>query len=153
MKKSILGTSKEEYRRKLNIYIAITVAVIVITVALNVVLTLLRTESTHAAFLAVNIIADIAAVWFTIFFVSNVIVIKKRLFSLAERSAAGETFTAEAESVSANTVRVSFFNCFEVVCTDGRKFYCAKNGALCVTAGMKATFTLVENILVEVEDE
>ena len=153
MKNNILGTSVEEYSKKLKKDLIIVTATALIIAAVNIVLCILRSEETHSVFLALNILTDIAAVWFIIFYVSMIITPRKKLLSLAKRIQVGEKVSNRIESVSVNTMRVCGLSCYEVICADNRRIYVSEKGKIRLDAGTKLTLTLVENIVVEVECE
>lgn len=150
---NIVGTSVEEYGKKIKKDIIIVTLIAVVAAVVSVVLCVLRTDKTHSIFLALNIVIDIAAAWFIIYFTSMVITPRKKLLSIAKRIPVGEKVTSRIESVSDNTMRVCGLNCFEVIFTDNRKVYVCENGKIRLNSGSELTFTLVENIVAEVECE
>ena len=152
MTTNILGTSVEKYGKKLKLNIITVAIVIVVAVAVNIVLCVLRSDATHAAFLALNIVVDIAAAWFTIYFVCTVIALRKKLLGIAKRIPNGEKFTCNVEHISENTICICGLNCFEVV-GENRRFYVCPKGNIRLEAGQTVALTLVDNIVAEVQGE
>lgn len=151
MKYDILGVPQAEYKKGIAVRIIICVAVAFVAVLANILLTVFRTDSTHVAFLIVNILSDVIAFCFIFFFVSTQILFRKKLYKLAVRS--GEKISGEITGISELTETVNGLECYEISLqdTDLKKVFLAKEGAVPYDLNGKVKVTIVDNIVVEAE--
>lgn len=149
---SILKMPKKAFWRRLVIKFSLCAAIIVLTVAVNICLTAMRSEQTHNAFLAANILSDIAAAWF-VYSCAELSLLpgyrKYRLFCKAEHS--GERITGSFIGFSEKQ-RYEKMNCVlaEFSC-DGerRKIFIAENTfEKSFREGIELTLTAADNIAV-----
>lgn len=153
MKYGILGVPLNDYIKGITVRIVISVAVCLVAVLLNILLTVFRTDSTHIAFLLINIIADIIAFCFVYFFVSTSILPRKRLYKLACREKDGKTFKGEITEISENIETVNGFDCYELTFqtdTTLKMFLINGSGVPSDLKG-KVKVTVVDNIVVAAE--
>ncbi len=151
MKQSILGSDMRLFTKKLNGEKSICIATLCVTVVLNVLLTFLRNDQNHSLMLWLNIVLDVAAGWFLIFYISCLIAPKQRLLRLfnGKRSAFEGTVTA----ISAETQRVRNVDCFTVTLTAGeteRQFFLPANTALSLKEKEYVQISAVSNIIVQI---
>lgn len=151
MKYEILGVSKSEYNKKIMARVIICIAVALVAVILNILLTVFRTDSTHTAFLVINIVADTVAFCFIYFFVSTQILFRKKLYKLSGKTSG--LVVGEIKEISNNTQTVNGLECYEVtVEAEGtRKVFLAKEGAVPSDLNGKVKLVLSDNIVVSAE--
>lgn len=149
----ILGKTENQYKKSITIRKLISVAVCFVAVLLNILLTVFRPDSTHIAFLLINIFADILAFCFVYFFVSTSIVPRIRLYKLACRVKDGKIFKGEITEISENIETVNGFDCNELTLqtdTTLKMFLINGSGVPSDLKG-KVKVTVVDNIVVTAE--
>lgn len=153
MSYSILGKTENQYKKSITIRKLISVAVCFVAVLLNILLTVFRTDSTHIAFLLINIFADILVFCFVYFFVSTSIVPRIRLYKLACRKDDGKIFKGEITEISENTETVNGFDCNELTLqTDtALKMFLINGSGVPSDLKGKVKVTVVDNIVVTAE--
>lgn len=147
---TLLNCDVKLYRKKLLRRKIIAIAVFLAAVILNVLLAVFRTDATHAAFLAVIIIADIACGWFLIAWYSFGISLQSVMLRLAS-SDKGLTQTVEGvvTEVSEDTQIVKKLQSYGVTVENGgesRVVFVVKDGGIKVEEGKSYTITTVQNI-------
>lgn len=152
MKYTLLDNkSVADVKKRISIHIAITLIAVLVAVSLNILLSIFRSETTHVAFLVINIMVDLFSLWFTVFIVDNVIAPERRLFRLYSRLEYGEKFDGKVINISEGYTRVCGISCYAVDLDGGRRIFVTGNNS--IKQGFVGTFTLVDNIVVEVTDE
>lgn len=153
---TVLGIEKTEYSKRLKIKTAVSFAALVLVILLNVLLCVFRTESTHTAFLIINIVSDVAAIWFVYFYIRVVFIPQKRLLGLSKREEYGQVLVGRIADISDKSKKVSGFDCYELKLSDGDRtvFLIADCNIPKEMCGEVKLHT-VDNIVVaaEVEDE
>lgn len=151
---TILGSGREEYRRRLDRKCMLLAAAGIAVLACNVLLVLLRTDGLHMVFLSVNVITDVLLVWAAIAMVHLVILPERRLLSLYRRGErSGRVSEGEVTEVAENTVCIQGFPCYCVQIRQGervREFYLIE-GSFSLRKGGKYSFGTVENIIYRAE--
>lgn len=145
MKQTILGMPPALYRQKLQQRRGLCIAVVVGTLALNILFTALRTDSNHNLMLFLNIAADISAGLFLLPFISLRILPQKRLLRLTQQ--ASETLLITIDKISPLTQRYMDIDCYPVS-GDKRTLFLPAN-TLVLTEQNTYTLSLVSNIIVE----
>lgn len=147
MRQNILGASAPIYRKKLIRHSVICVAVFMLTLALNILLTALRTPENHTLLLTVNILLDIGCGWFLLFFLSTGIIPRVRLLRLMQKE--HTKIRATLEKIAPEPVRYMNLDCRRI--TAGGHIFFLPAGAIKLTEGQQYCFYLTSNTVVEVE--
>lgn len=153
MKSTILGVPVEQYKKKINTDIVLITVLGIITVAVNILLTVFVSENTLIAFLFVNILLDIIVFCFIYFWISVRILPYKKLYKIAIRSSIGESLKGEVVSVTEQTETVNGLECYELTLNAKgiRKIFIAKEGAIYKDLSGIVELKMVDNIVVEAE--
>lgn len=146
MTRSVLGQSAHSYKKRLDRRIGLCIAVLVLTVGLNILFTALRTESSHTLMLILNIAADVFCGFLLLFIWDMHILPGLRLYRLFCRNR--ELLTGTVTKISQNTQRYMDIDCYTVTVDDRRVFLPAGTFSL---QQEHYTFSLVSNIIVEAE--
>ena len=152
---TVLGCDKQVYKKRLFIYFLLIAVVSVAVIALNILLAVFRTDATHIAFLIINIISDIVAVWYLLAAVTVGIIPKKKLLKLYERGEkSGKENKLNIIEISNKTIVVQGFKCCTVT-VDGEgveaEIYLIK-GAIQLEKGQVYKLGLVEGIIYYAEE-
>ena len=145
MKQTILGMPQAAYQQKLRMRSFLCIAVVIGTLALNILFTALRTDSNHKLMLFLNIAADILAGLFLLPFISLRILPQKRLLQLTRQ--VPETLLITIGEISPLPQRYMDMDCYRVS-GDGRALFLPA-GTLVLTEQRAYTLSLVSNIIVE----
>lgn len=145
MKQTILGMAPALYEKILKRRIALSVAIGVITLGLNILFTALRTDSNHNLMLFLNIGSDILAGLFLLPFVTLRILPQRRLLRLMYKEK--EQVEITVASISPAPQRYMDMDCY-CVSGNGRKCFLPV-GTICLTEQSVYTLSLVSNIIVE----
>lgn len=112
---TILGCDKEQFKKTIIHFFLFITVVSVAVIVLNVLLAVFRTDSTHIAFLVINIVIDIAVIWFVISVMCLVIAPRRKLIALYERGEKnGVLEKGKVISVSERTICIAGFQCYKV---------------------------------------
>ncbi len=152
---TMLGCEKTQYKKKLILIFPLIAAASVAVIVLNVLLTMFRTDATHIAFVTINIVFDIAAVWGIYAVTITKILPMKRLLSLYERSEKiGKKQHGTVLYISEKTVCVQGFQCFRIsfeTDTAQSDLYLIENG-ISLENGKAYTVSTVENLICSAEE-
>ena len=147
---TLLNCDVKLYRKKLLWRKIIAIAVFLAAVILNVLLAVFRTDATHAAFLSVIIILDIACGWFLIAWYSFAISLQSVMLRLASSDKGLlQTVEGSVTEVSENTQIVKNLHCYGVTVENGdgsRIIFVVKDGGIKVEEGKSYKITIVQNI-------
>lgn len=147
MKRNILGQSPYTYKKQLNRRILGCTLLFLLTVALNIVFTALRTEQNHVWMLLLNILADILCGCFLVYYVNLYIIPRSRLYRLMCRDKIQLQGTVSC--INTEYIRYMDVDCHSVTVGGRRLFLPADTIAL--KEGQSYTFHLVSNIIAEAE--
>ena len=145
MKQTILGMSPALYHQKLRQRIFLCIAVAVVTLALNILFTALRTDRNHNWMLILNIAADILAGLFLLPFITLRILPQKRLLQLTRQTP--ENLLITITEISPLPQRYMDMNCYPVS-GDGRTLFLPAD-TMVLTEQKTYALSLVSNIIVE----
>ncbi len=150
MNYSILGTSKDNFCQQLKKRNIIAILVTAFAVIVNVALTLLREEATHKLMLCLNILVDLVAGSFVLYFVTARILPAKnllRLFSMPRTTIRGEVVAVDRESCRyANT------DCYKVTVgkSQQRIFFLHADNVPTLEVGQTFTMQIANNVIMEI---
>lgn len=142
----IYGMSPEAFAEELKKRRIFNAALAAVTLVLNILLTLLRTDRTHTWFLLINIITDIACGVYLVYDLSSNWGPKKRLLKLNSRMQ--EKFSGVITEIEPFTTRYANLDCYCVKLDKRRTFLPA--GTLQLEVGMQVELTLSGNVILEV---
>lgn len=109
---TVLGCDKTEYKKHFIHFFLPIIVVSVTVIVLNVLLAVFRTETTHIAFLVINILSDIAAVWYVIAAVTVGVIPKKKLLKFFERGEkSGKEKNVSVKEISDKSIVIQGFKC------------------------------------------
>ncbi len=151
MKQSIFGSEKAVFIKRLNSRKIICTVLLCTVIAINTVLTVLRTDQNHTLLLWLNIVLDVAAAWFLIGYISLWVLPQQRLLRLCNGTE--RTFEGTVTSITAQTQRVRHMDCFTVTLDadkSQRQLFLPANTALSLTEGDYVQLTTVSNIIVTI---
>ena len=146
---TLLNCDIQLYRKKLTTRKGIAIAVAAITVILNVLLSVFRTDNMHTAFLVINILADIACGWFEIAWYLFAISIQAKLLKLATaNSELAQNVSGTVTSVSGDTQVVSKLQCRKVTVEgeETRIIFVVDDSGIMFKCGVKYSIATVDNI-------
>lgn len=148
---TVLKKDLSDYKKLLNRRITLVIIVAIIAVVLNVLLCVFRSDSTHIAFLVINIITDISAGCFVAAYTLLKIAPERKLYKLCIK---GQNFCksveGEIESISNTTTCVYGFRCFEVKVSE-KTVYMLDGVGLTLCVGEKLKLKTVQNIIISAE--
>ncbi len=151
MTQTVLGSGKGPFVKRLNRRYGLCVLAALVALGLNLVLTALRNDQNHTALLWLNILLDVAAGWFLIFYISLGILPDRRLLRLynGSRRAFGGTVT----HITAQTKRVRHMDCYTVTLSgaDTRQLFLPAGTALELKEGEQVTLWAVDGVIVEAQ--
>ena len=151
----LLGMTIDKYKKKITAQIAVCAVLVCVALLVNVLLCVFRTDETHTAFLAINILVDILALWAVLFIIGVVILPKRKLLRLYERVNSGDIIKGRVVTLSNATTRISGLDCYEVGLTPDekamRKIYVAASGGISIAVNDKVKCALVDNIVVRIK--
>lgn len=142
----IYGMSPEAFGEKLRKRKLFDCALGGITLLVNILLALLRTDSTHTWFLLANIVTDMACGIYLVYDLSCNWGPKKRLLKLNSRMQ--EKFFGVITEIEPFTTRYANLDCYCVKLDKRRTFLPA--GTLQLEVGMQVELTLSGNVILEV---
>lgn len=152
---TVLGCDKIRFQRKIRQKILLLAAASVAVIALNVLLTVFRTDATHFAFAAVNIISDVALIWGGYALIVLAILPQQKLLQLYGRGErCGVLQTGAIKNISDKSLNVQGFPCFQIVLqTDkgDREIYLV-GGRETLETGKVYEIVTVENIICRAEE-
>lgn len=152
---TLLNCDIKEYAKKLNIKRITVVCVFVAVLLLNILLTVLRNDQTHVAFLTINIISDIACGWFIIAFYFFAIASQSKLLKLVSADESlKQKITGTVTEISRFAQTVSKFRCVSVTVVNGdekRTVFVAEGGGISLEKDMSYLLTTAENIVIFAE--
>lgn len=146
MTRSVLGQSAHSYKKRLDLRIGLCIAVFVLTVGLNILFTVLRTDSNHTLMLILNIAADVLCGFLLLYTWDMHILPGLRLYRLFCRNR--ELLSGTVTEISQDTQRYMDIDCHTVTVDNRRVFLPA--GTLNIQKAA-CTLSLVSNIIVEAE--
>lgn len=152
MTHELLSVPADEYKKRLIAKTITVIAIFTMIVVMNILFCVFRTDSTHIAFLILNIVSDIACLWLLWFFIGVVFIPQKKLLALTERKNVQIVYGG-IEKVSDKTKRVSGFNCYEIsVVGNGlRTLFIIENGNIPTELKGQVKFFTVDNIVISAE--
>ena len=145
-KQWIYGTSPEEFGEKLKKHLLFYGLLAGGTLLLNILLALLRTDSTHTWFLLANILTDIGCGIYLVYDLSFNCVPQKHLLKLNNRMK--EEISGVITEIEPFTTRYANLDCYCVKLDKRRTFLPA--GTLQLEVGMQVALTLSGNVILEV---
>lgn len=155
MQMTIIGTDVKTSKKQMIHFVLLIAAISVAVIALNVLLSVFRTDATHSAFAAINIIADIAALW-GIYGVLTIKILPGRkrikLYERGERS--GKEQTGTFKEISGTTLCVQGFQCYKAAFgTDDAtvELYLIADG-IHLEVGKEYKLFSVENLIYKAEE-
>lgn len=151
MKYEILGVPQNKYKKGITVRIIICIATVIVAVIINVLLTVFRTDSTHIAFLILNIISDVTALGFVYFFISVSILPRKKLYKISLKP--NGKISGKIIEVSQNTQTVNGLECYEIILQAEccKRVFLAKEGAVPANVSGNVVLTVADNIVISAE--
>lgn len=125
------------------------IAAVVLAAGLNILLTVLHTRQTHTVMLILNIVIDLAALWFAVWGVTAVILPLNRLLRLDKQTP--QTVSGTVEEISALTERYLGFDC-RIASVSGQKVFVIENGRILLREGEAVIVETVSGIVREVRE-
>lgn len=147
MKQTILMDNPIRFEKILQRRIWLAVSISLLTLGLNVILTLLRTDANHIWILIVNILTDILCGLFVLPFVTLRILPQRKLLKLTHWEK--ECLQVTVSAISQHSQRYMDIDCLTVT-TENRTLFLPVN-TLQLQTGTAYRFMLVQNIIVEAE--
>lgn len=146
MKQNILGTTPQAYRKTLCRREAVCAAALILTLAMNLLFTLARTEENHAVMLWLNILTDVFCGLFVLAYTSFRILPQRRLYGLMCRQS--EVLYGTVQQISEEITRYMDMDCLEIRVDSRRLFLPACSIEL--VEGEAYTFHIASNVILEV---
>lgn len=146
MKQTVLGMSPTAYQKILRRRTLLCLAVAGLALGLNILFTILRTDTNHTLMLILNILSDILAGCFLVTFISLRILPQRRLFRLFAKDKT--VFEMTVESICDQPRRYMDMDCVTVN-GSGRTCFLPV-GTLILREQERYTLSLVSNIILEV---
>ena len=147
---TLLNCDVKLYSKRLFWRKIIAVAVFSAALILSVLLVVFRNDTTHTAFLAIIIIADVLCGWFLIAWYSLAISLQSVMLNLASsEKSLTQTVEGLVTEVSENTQIVKNLQCYGVTVENGdgsRIIFVVKDGGIKVEEGKSYKITIVQNI-------
>lgn len=147
MKQNVIGQSPADCKKVIHRQILLCVAVGIVTLALNVVLTALRTEENHTLMLILNIATDSLVGCFLLYYISGPLLRRYRLFQLMLR--VKTPLSGTVEQIRPQPTRHMFIDCLEVMVA-GRRYFLPTN-TMQLQPGQAYRLSIVTNFIVEAE--
>ncbi len=147
MKQTLLGKSPADYHRGIQRCRAVWIACAVLTVVLNGLFLLLRTDENHTWMLLASILTTVLGGWGLIALHGLVLQPMGALYALACRPA--EKIQVTVQTVERGTERVERFDCHRVL-TENRVFFLIE-GSFDLQPGSCIQLTVASGIVTEVE--
>lgn len=149
----ILGRSKEEYKKRIDRQKEVCFIIFSMAVLANLILCVLRTDSTHIMFLIINIVLDSIVFSFVFFNVSTWILPMKRLYRLAIREKSGIRISGVISGISDSTEMIYGLECYELTVEEEnvRKVFVVKNSAFPFELQETVVLCTVDNIVIRAE--
>ncbi len=144
MTQNLLGISSDKYLLKLNKYKVFTTLLGILTIGINILFLLLRTNENHNMLLALSIIVTVALGWIITALVGIVIKPMTQLYELSLRPT--ECVLAKIERINIEPYRVESFDCFEVY-AEGSIFFLVADGNIKLREGDTVTLFIASNII------
>jgi hypothetical protein len=150
MTQTILGMDKNVYTKKIKNRKIICHAVLLAMVLLNILFTLLRSDSNHGLMLFLNIFVDSLCGWFVIYFSSFWIFPQKRLLKIF--NSGKSKFRGEIVEISEEMETIQSIICNRVVvgATEQRVVFLPANGAIVLNKGEIWVFSVASGLIAEV---
>ena len=147
MKQNILGQTPYAYARHLRRQITLCALVCLGAVILHIILLSARTVDNHTALLFLNILTDYLAAGFLVYYITERLLPRYRLYRLMLRPM--EATESIVTAVSGSTVRYMGIDCARVTLQDRTVFL--PWGRLTLEPDRHYTMKLVSNMIVEVD--
>ena len=145
-KQWIYGMPPEAFEEKLKKRMVRNGVIAGMTLVMNILLVLFRTEQTHIWFLLINILTDIACGVYLVYNLSFVHAPERRLLKLSRRMK--ETLSGVITEIEPYTTRYADLDCYCVQLDKRRTFLPADT--LQLEVGMEVELTLSGNVILEV---
>ena len=150
MTQTILGMDKTVFAKQIKNRKIVSLTVLLAMVLLNVLLTLLRSDSNHGLMLFLNIFVDTLCGWFVIYFSGFWIFPQKKLLKIfnSEKS----KFRGEIMEISEEMETIQSIICYRVVvgATEERVVFLPANGTIVLNKGEIWVFSVASCLIVEV---
>ena len=144
MTQNLLGISSDKYLLKLNKYKIFTILLGILTIGINILFLLLRTNENHNMLLALSIIVTVAFGWIITALVGIIIKPMTQLYQLSMRQT--ERVLTKIERINTELYRVESFDCFEVY-AEGNIFFLVADGNIKLREGDTVTLFIASNII------
>lgn len=148
MKQTLLEEKAEACERKVKTDIMLCWIAAIATLCMNIAACCLRTDENHAYMLALNVLTDVACGWFVIYRLETGIFVQRRLLRLVKRQP--RRYEAVVTEISGETRRIPGMDCV-LVRAGERTLYLPQTGTIRLETGIRYTFGLVDNVIVEAE--
>ncbi len=148
MKESILGEGQKELSLKIKVKKIICLAAAAVTVLLNTLFLLLRTDENHELMLFLNIFADIAFAWFSVAFFN--LSLKPMISLMRLVGSPVQKHEILIDKISDKTVRVGEFDCYKLYAGE-RVFFLPDSANFSLKPGEAIISSTASNIITEVE--
>ncbi len=151
---TILNCDIQLYKKRLAMRKIIAILAVALTVILNVLFSVFRSDETHVAFLAINIISDIACGWFLIAWYQFAISNQRKILSLATaKKELTQTVRGNVVAISDSTQVVSQLQCYKVTVegNETRVIFVVENCGITLERGVAYNITTADNIAISAE--
>ena len=147
MKQTVLGEPLVAFEAKLKREVAYCSLAVVGLLCANIVGCCLRTDENHVFLLLFNILTDIICGSAVLYWVENSVCVKRSLLRLAKRTP--RMMTAMVQEISERNHRVPGLDC-ALIHTDQRTLYLPRTNTIHLEVYQTYTFSVVDNVIVEV---
>lgn len=150
MTQTILGIDKNFYEKKIKNRKTLCLALLLVTVFLNILFTFLRNDNNHSLMLFLNIFVDTLSGCFIIYFSSFWIFPQKKLLKIFNLE--NSQFYGEVVEISEETETIQSIICYRVVVgvEEQRVLFLPANGAIVLNKGEVWKFSIASGLITEV---
>lgn len=148
MKQTVLGEGQYVFADGIRNKTIACIAVVILTLVLNVVITLSHTRDNLVICMWLNVLFDVSASWFVIWQLDRYIVPYRRLLRIFKKQ--GSIICGEIQEISQKTERYYGFDCW-VISVDGHRLFVIDNNTISLNKGETVTLETVHGIVKEVQ--
>ncbi len=134
---------KKALKKSISWGVFAVIAVAVLALACNVLLTGLRNASNHYVMLILNIAVDIAALYFAFWFVAVKVMYRVSVYRLLSK--ASFEYSGQVKHIAGHTTTVGPFQAVAVELLDGRSFFLPTDIQVDLKCGDHVTFEVAAN--------
>ena len=144
---NLFGMNADLFLKKFRLKNVLCVVYLIVTIILNIVLTLCRNESNHEVLLFLNIALDILCFFLLLTYVGYCFLPDKHMLRLYEENKL--VVEGEVKEISSSTYRYMKLDCF-VILIDEHKYYLPENKIIKFNVGETVKISTAYEVILEV---